>query len=161
MLVVSDTSPISNLLLVNRIDLLVELYGNVIVPPAVWQEILALETFGLDLSDFKRNTWIQVVAPVNMVLLEELLEVVDAGEAQAITLAKELPAELLLIDERKGWTLAQSLHVKPIGLLGILVEAKAVGLLVAIKPILDELIEIAGFWVGETLYRKVLTSVGE
>lgn len=53
MLVVSDTSPISNLLRVNRADLLVELYGELVVPPVVWKEIVALESFGLDLTDFR------------------------------------------------------------------------------------------------------------
>jgi len=48
-----------------------------------------------------------------------------------------------------------------IGTLGVLVDAKRAGILLAVRPVLDRLIEQAGFWVSETLYQQVLTSVDE
>lgn len=99
--------------------------------------------------------------PTNLVLLEILFESLDEGEAHAITLATELSAKLVLIDERKGWRAAQSLRLQPVGLLGVLIEAKKSNLIPAVQPLLDELILVAGFWIGEALYQKVLASVGE
>ena len=161
MLVISDTSPIANLLQIGQLNLLEKIYQNIIIPPTVWQEILALEQFGHDLSDLKNAKWLKIIAPTNQLLIESLEELLDRGETEAISLADELHADFLLIDERKGWKIAQDLHLKTIGILGILIEAKSLGLLPTVKPVLDNLINIAGFWISEKLYFRVLSEVGE
>ncbi len=85
----------------------------------------------------------------------------DAGEAEAIALAIEMQANLLLLDERRGRAIAKQLGLTVTGLLGILVVAKQQGHLVALKPVLHALITVAGFWIDERLYTWVLESVGE
>jgi len=85
----------------------------------------------------------------------------DEGESEAIALAHQLKADLLLLDERQGRAVASRLGLKFIGLLGILVEAKKNGFLPSIKPVLDEVISKVGFWVSHKLYVEVLQSVGE
>jgi hypothetical protein len=92
---------------------------------------------------------------VNILLLE-----LDRGEAEALALAAELKADLLLIDESKGRAIAARLGFVHIGLLGMLVQAKQRGLIVAVKPILDDLIARAGFWSAE-LYQRVLQAASE
>jgi uncharacterized protein len=161
MLVISDTSPIANLLQIGKLDLLEKIYENIIIPPTVWQEILALEQFGYDLSNLKNATWLQIIAPTNQPLITALEELLDRGETEAISLADELHADFLLIDERKGRKIAQDLQLKTIGILGILIEAKSLGLLNEVKPVLNNLINIAGFWISEKLYLRVLNEVGE
>ena len=76
-------------------------------------------------------------------------------------MAKEVAADLVLIDEKKGRAVAKRLGLRYLGLLGVLVEAKQRGLIDELKPILDLLIQKAGFRVSQTLYGQVLASVGE
>ena len=94
-------------------------------------------------------------------ILDRLSEELDIGEAEAIALAVEVQADQVLIDERRGRTIAARFHLRYTGILGILVEAKAQGLIVEVKPLFDALINQAGFWATRALYERVLQLVGE
>lgn len=83
------------------------------------------------------------------------------GEAEAIALTVEVQAEQVLIDERRGRLVAARLNLRYTGILGILVEAKSQGLIAEVKPLLDALVNEAGFWVAEPLYNSVLRLVNE
>ena len=85
----------------------------------------------------------------------------DEGEAEAIVLAKELHADLLIMDETKGRAIAQQEGMSIIGLIGVLTEAKAEGHIVLLKPLLDRLIIEINFRVSPALYQMVLTRAGE
>jgi predicted nucleic acid-binding protein len=94
-------------------------------------------------------------------LTESLLLDLDAGEAEAIALAVEMKAGLLLLDERRGRNVAQRFGLKFVGLMGMLIEAKWKGHVPAVKPILDDLTATAGFWVDNGLYARVVQEAGE
>lgn len=160
MIVVSDTSCISNLMLIKQLDLLNKIYTEIIIPPAVYEEILKLEKAGKDLSDFKSKKWISIEKDFPRNISSSRPKAIDLGEAEAIDLALHLKADRLLIDERKGSILANSLGIITIGLLGVLVIAKRANLIVSVKHLLDILIE-NNFWVGKELYTLVLKSVNE
>jgi predicted nucleic acid-binding protein len=98
---------------------------------------------------------------MNRVLVTALQAELDEGEAEAIALAIQLKAHLLLLDERRGRAVASRLGLRFIGLLGVLVEAKQKGYISRVKPLLDHLIAKAGFWVSHQLYARVLREVGE
>ena len=97
----------------------------------------------------------------DLTTVEAIRRELDDGESEAIGLALELKADLLLIDERRGRAVAERLGLRLVGLLGSLIEAKRKGFVLQVKPILDELVETAGFRVSSALYYEVLEAAEE
>lgn len=161
MIVVSDTSCISALFLINQTHLLGQLYGAIIIPNVVWEEFLALEGFGFSPSEIQEKLEIQIQSPQNLALIDLLKEQLDAGESEAIVLAKEVNAHLLLLDERHGTSIARSMGLKTTGILGVLLQAKEQNLIPHIKPLLADLRVKAGFWLSEALEKQILQAAGE
>ena len=119
-LVVADTGPLNYLHLIGRFDLLRDLYSEVFVPPAVIREMSHPKAPpGLQAIAASPPRWLKVRAPINAVFLDQL----DDGEAEAISLAMELKADRVLIDERDGRRSALALGFQISGRLGILEEA--------------------------------------
>ena len=158
MIVVSDTSPISNLLLIGRIELLRHLYNWVVIPAAVASELQAIPGHRRDLEVLE---WIETVALNDRGLYSTLIEDLDEGEAEAIGLSVQLKADVLLIDELYGRHVAREPGIEIIGLAGVLVQAKKAGLIDLVKPEIDKLVSEAGFWMSPKLIAEVLGSVGE
>ncbi|MEA5575339.1 DUF3368 domain-containing protein [Anabaena sp. UHCC 0451] len=161
MIIVSDTSPINNLAAINHLQLLQQLYGTVIIPEAVYQELTDPDFPVADAKEVQTFNWIQTRAVQNRTMVKALSNELDPGEAEAIVLALEMNAEQVLIDERRGRMIAARLNLHYTGILGILVEAKSQGLISTVKPLLDDLINKAGFWVADSLYQSVLQLVDE
>ena len=161
MIVVSDTSVISNLYLVGHLDVLEKLFNSVVIPQKVKDELLEIQRFGVDVTPIINSPFISVQIPENQSLVQQLLSEIDEGEAQAIVLAMELKAELLLIDEMKGRAIAeqQGLHIT--GLLGTLLRAKKQGYFTQITPILEQLKTEAGFYLSDKLSSQILKLAGE
>ena len=153
MLVVSDTSPITSLLAIHRIDLLKQLYGAVAIPPAVKDE---LEVCHSNLPSFLRE-----IEPKNAEKVQVLTSRLDHGEAEAIVLAGEMHADCLLMDESLGRTVAREEDIPVIGLVGVLLLAKERGMITNIGHMLDALQEQAGFYLAENVRRFALKSAGE
>jgi uncharacterized protein len=161
MIIISDTSSISNLLLIGKLSLLQILYDQLIIPEVVFQEIKALEAFGIDTSSIQSADWISIQPVRDRTLVQKLEAEIDLGEAEAIALAIELNADRLLIDERIGRQVAQRYGLKITGLLGVLVSAKQDNIIPELKPMLDQLIQQAKFRVHADLYRQILQDVNE
>lgn len=161
MLIVSDTSPLINLAAVNSLNLLHQLHNQIIIPQAVYDEIVILGKGQVGSDEIKAANWIEVRPVVNNHMVKALEVDLDNGEAEAVVLAVELDADLLLIDERKGRAVAARLGIKHIGLLGILVQAKRSGLIPAVRPIMDKLMTNAGFWISNELYEHILETTVE
>jgi predicted nucleic acid-binding protein len=160
-IVVSDTSPINNLAAINQLHLLQQLYGTVLIPEAVYQELTDPDFPVAGAKEVQTFTWIQIRAIEDRTMLKALSSELDPGEAEAIVLALEMKAEQVLIDERRGRMIAARLNLHYTGILGVLVEAKSQGFISTVKPLLDDLINKAGFWVTEPLYKSVLRLVNE
>lgn len=99
MIIVSNTSPISNLAAIGQLTLLQQLYGNLFIPPKVYQEILACGSTDPGTLALQTVDWIQVISVTNFDLVDTLQKILDPGEAEAIALAVELNADRLIIDE--------------------------------------------------------------
>ena len=161
MIIVSDTSPLCNLQLVNCLWLLREIYGVVIIPDAVAAELAAASN--KDIQNICNLEWIEtrIVSLTDVADRLKRERGLDPGEADAIALAIELEANDLLIDERLGRREALQLGLPVIGVLGILVAAKQRGLIPMVQPVMDALIEEAGFRVSDGLYRRIIALSSE
>ena len=159
MIIVSDTSPISNLLRIGQLSILKNLYSCVIIPQRVYQELRELTKFGIDFTLIESADWIKTQVILDQVLALTLLSELDPGEAEAIVLAIELKADRLLIDERIGRKIAKRYGLNITGLLGILVAAKQNSLIPEIKPLLNQLISQAKFRIHPDLYYQILQDV--
>jgi predicted nucleic acid-binding protein len=128
MIVVADTSPINYLILIGEIEILAKMYGTVVIPRAVREELLRPSA-----PEMVRNwivrppAWLEVRTPVNAA--DESLTALDPGERDAIILAGELNAVQLIVDDRQGRREAEKRGIPVIGTLGVLREAATLGLL--------------------------------
>ena len=161
MIVVSDTTAIINLAIIGELNLLPDLFETILIPPAVYQEVVVTGKNMPGAEAIERAAWIQQKTPQNQQLVKQLLGDLDPGEAEAIALAIEQQADVLIIDERRGREVARNHQLTIIGLLGILTIAKRKGLIQAVKPVIDRLLSEADFYVSEKLLATVLASVEE
>lgn len=161
MILVSDTSPINNLAAINQLHLLHQLYGMLFIPEAVYRELTDPSFPVAGATEVQTLAWIQTRAVNDYTLVELLSNELDIGEAEAIVLAVEIQADQVLIDERRGRLVAARLNLRYTGILGILVEAKSQGLIAEVKPLLNALVNEAGFWIAKPLYNSVLRLVNE
>ncbi|MBO9612193.1 MAG: DUF3368 domain-containing protein [Dyadobacter sp.] len=158
MIVVSDTSVISGLVQSGHLDVLQNLYERIIIPNQVYLE---LQDLNVAFQQKLALDWIEIREVSSTSLLNELTELLDPGEAEAIVLATELRADLVLIDERKGRAIATQMGLSVIGTLGALVEAKEKNYINSVKPVIDILVNQCGFWIKPSLVERVLKSVNE
>jgi len=162
-IVISDTSAITNLAAIGHLQLLPQLYNQVTIPEAVYRELVDIDPPVPGTLEVQTSCWLEVRQVANRKVVERLQNEVrlDPGESEAIALALDLRAELLLIDERRGRAEANRLGLRITGLLGILIEAKQRNLIVAVKPLMDALIATSEFRVSLTLYTQILAMVDE
>ncbi len=156
MIVVCNTSPIMNLAAIAKLDLLRSIYGEIIIPQAVYDELTSLPYSVPGGAEVQTLDWINVRPVLKQSKVSVFRQDVDFGEAEAIALALELAADRLLIDDAAGRAIALREGLKSTGVLGILLIAKQRGLVDSVRSPLDDLIKQAGFWVSDELYRWVL-----
>lgn len=157
MIVVSDTTAITNLCNIGRLNILKEVFGSVVIPTAVHQELSEITGQLEQIADLD---FIKVIEADNLGTVFRLKQRLDDGEAEAIALALELHADFLVIDEWRGRRVAKELNLPVIGLLGVLMTAKRKGILQKISPILTELIN-AGFRIHPSIIENALRDAGE
>ena len=160
MIVISDTSCIGYLIIIDKLFLLKDNFSEIIIPQTVHKEVLQLSE-KYDLSKYLHSDWISINTIKNNKLYSELLKIVDEGESEAIVLSQEINADLLLIDERKGTEIARSFGIRTIGLLGVLLLSKEKKLIPLIQPVSDELIANTTFRISKILYTNVLKHANE
>lgn len=125
MIVVSDTTPLISLLKINRLELLERLFGDVMIPTALFDELTVDKRFRTEADQIRQKSFI-VVKPVNNQESASVLKRatgLDQGESEAIVLTDELEADLLLMDEAKGRSVSAQMGLKIMGTIGILMAA--------------------------------------
>ena len=153
MIVVSDTTAITTLLKAGEERLLQTLFGMVIVPQAVWDE---LQAFHSRLPDFIS---LRPVADASQFPSET--RALGRGESEAIRLAQEIRADLLLADDRKARRAAASLGINCTGLLGLLVQGRQAGQISSARDFIDGLEKHGGLYLSDAVKVEALKVLGE
>lgn len=162
MKVVCDTNVIIDLSNIRSLDLLKDLFDEVLIPDEVREELIAGEKGGIEDADIKKavTEWISVKEVEDRFALENMKVHIDKGESACIVLYKEIDADLLAINDLKARGVAHALGIRIIGTLGILLLAKEKGLIQKIQPVIDELRKI-GAYMSNSLYNRILKDAGE
>jgi uncharacterized protein len=161
MRVVSNTSPICNLAVIGRLDLLEQRYGNVVIPAAVAAELRRLRhpNGKMRIDAALASGWLKVDPRVLPALV--LPFPIDTGEHDAIALATISQADVLLIDEKRGRAAARQLGLNVAGILGELLHAKFAGRIPNLGVEITRLRVEAGFFIDQTIEQFILNEAGE
>jgi predicted nucleic acid-binding protein len=160
---VSNTSPVSNLAFIGRLSLLKSQFSEIWIPGAVLAELGAHPDAGAsaDIREALQQGWIKTSSVPSSHLLGVLLSHLHRGEAEAIALAVNLEADLILIDEQEGRQYAAQAGIPVTGVLGILLRAKKSGSVSLLKPEIQALRTKARFFISPALEARVLAEAGE
>jgi predicted nucleic acid-binding protein len=160
-IVISNASPIINLAIIGRLNLLKTIWGKIYVPEAVWKEVVIDGEYKAEVAEIKKADWIFVekVKDQNLTLL--LMQNLDKGEAEAIALAIEKNADIILLDENDAREAADIYRIEKTGVLGILLLAKLKNEIPYLKQEIEKLKTMADFWLKDSLIQSVLREAGE
>lgn len=157
--VVSNTTPLITLLGIEMLDILQVLYKKIIIPEAVLHEF----EVGREKEVYQslvNMDWIEVQKVQDIQSLRFLEQDLDKGEAETIILAKEIQADVAIIDEKEGRKYAKNMGLNCVGSLGILLKAKQEKHIETLKPLLAS-IQSNGIWISDTLIQQILKEAGE
>lgn len=160
MKVVVDSTPLISLLTIEQIELLRKLFSKVLIPHAVYKEVVIKGKGKSGWNYVRDSDWIQRMEVKDVMAKEVLMLDLDEGESEVIILAEEVKADLVIIDELLARELASLRGLKITGTLGLLIESKKMDFIHSVKHYLDKLIENK-IWISEDIYRKTLDIAGE
>ena len=158
-IVVCNTTPIIALSRAGELLLLKKMYGEIVIPQAVYDELTAKEdSVSQDVRD--NASWLRIAKVQNTKIITMFSVSLHTGEVETIMLADEMKADLVIIDDLLARKYALQAGLNLTGTMGVLLKAKREGLIETIKPLLDSMIE-NGIYVSERLYRGVLALANE
>jgi hypothetical protein len=161
MIVVSDTTPLIGLASIGRLELLLELFEEVYIPQAVYDEtVIHGREEGIAKQAVASANWIRVVEVRDRLAVEVLLDEMDLGEVETIILAREMNADWVLMDERKGRRKLDQLNIPKIGTIGVLLKARQLELIPELKPEFEKL-QQTGFSISSSVVSEILKLAGE
>lgn len=160
-LIISNTTPLINFAEIGRMDVLHGLFGALVIPPAVRDELEAKPVLFPQAAQVPSLTTISLIAPADQLLVKGLATRVHRGEAECLALAMEHPGSLLLLDDLAARELAAANDLIFTGTLGCLANARRLGLIPAVGPVLHDLRTKARFWISDRLAEQILRDSGE
>jgi predicted nucleic acid-binding protein len=159
MIIVSDSGPLISLAKINKFSLLKQVFKEIIIPEGVYIEVVE-EGRGKDGAKETREAlgkWVKKVRVKDSLAVQLLLPDLKRGETESIVLAKELNADLILIDDRNARDIAEASGLIIKGTVGILLIAKEMGIIKEFKKVVDEL-RNKGFYLKDNTYNRILKS---
>lgn len=158
-MVVADSGPLIAFARIDRLDLLHRIVGSIIIPDAVYMEVVTRGRGKPGSAEIAQTPWIQRRSIEDPTELANLPPTLHAGEREAIVLAQGLGAQLL-IDEKRGRDVAMSRGLDIVGTLGVLAQANRRGFVDHPGAVLRAL-AISGYWIDADLVIAFLTQVGD
>ena len=157
--VVVNSTPIIALAKVEKLDVLKAMYGQIIIPEAVFSEVTAKDDCVKDLL-LKNNEWIKVKSIVNFSEKAMFKARLHDGEVEVMVLAKELKADVVIIDDYAARKTAEYIGLNLTGTIGILIKAKRKGLIDLVMPIV-QVMEQNGIYYSEQLKEQIRNLANE
>ena len=158
-MIVADAGPLIAFARIGRLDLLQRVVKEIAIPAAVYEELVIKGKGRPGAAEVERSTWVHRKAVTDRAALASFPADLHLGEREAIVLAQELNAQLL-IDERRGRKSATERGLEVLGLLRILAEAKRRGIVDQVKLVLEAVLT-SGYWIDEDLIAPFLKEMGE
>lgn len=152
MKVVSNSSTLIALARINHLDILEKVVKKLIIPPAVYDDIVIKGAGRPGSAEIRQAKWIEKRNVSDQEMVMRLNSILGLGESEAIALAKEIKADLIILDDDKARKVALSEGIRISGLLAFLVQAKEKGIIERVKPLMDGL-KLKGFFISENLYK--------
>lgn len=156
---VSNTGPLIALAEIGQFPLLRALYGEIIIPPAVRAEAQD-PTVNAALEAALAAGWVKIMAPRDLLAVQILRRDLDPGESEALVVAQENHAELVIVDDLDARRMARALGLTFVGTLGVLLAAKLANHIPAVKPLIERL-RLSDFRMSAELCAYILTRAGE
>jgi predicted nucleic acid-binding protein len=156
MVVVSNSSPIIHLTKIGKLNLLERLYGRILVPEKVYLECTDSVHYREEVAVISNSAWIERHMIEDTKLFRLLYSEIDAGEAEALVLALEQKADLVLLDDQEARIKARKLALPVTGTLGVLLKAKNEGMVSSLKADIQNL-QASGFWISQELVKAFLS----
>ena len=160
MKVVCNSSTLIALARIGHLDILQKQVTVLLIPRAVYEDVVIRGAGKPGATEVKEAKWIEREEAVDRESVQKLNTILDLGESEAIVLAKEIKADMIILDEEKAREIAISEGLKVTGLLAFLIHAKEKGWIKEVKPLLAQL-KVKGFFMGEDLYFDVLQKAKE
>ncbi|MBU4220069.1 MAG: DUF3368 domain-containing protein [Euryarchaeota archaeon] len=161
---ISDSSTLIHLAGIGRLEILKEFYHKILIPPAVFKEVVeeGLSRPGdAEVKEAINAGWIKVISPTNDTVVRLLERELHRGEAETIALAIEKHANVVFLDEFEARRVANIYGLRKTGIIGILIRAKLEDKIASLRDELDKLRDTAGFWIGDDIYQRALQTVAE
>ncbi len=160
MKIVSNATPLIALAKIDKIDLLRELFEEIYIPDAVYEDVVTRGHGRRGTDEVKNAKWIKRESVKNKMMVALLLAELDKGEAEVLVLAGEIGADKIIIDEKKGRNAAELAGLKIIGTVGILLLAKRQKRIRNVKELLDKLRD-EDFRLSSYVYEQTLLKARE
>lgn len=158
--VIVNTTPLIALCHVGQLDVLKKIYGEVLIPPAVYQELSEKKESLCKKQVDNSLDWIHVEKIENQMAKSMFKAQLHDGEVEVMILAKEKNADLVIIDDANAKKHAKYLKLPVTGTLGVLIKAKRQGYIRELKPIIQEMID-KNIYISENLMKLCLEQVNE
>jgi predicted nucleic acid-binding protein len=159
--IICDTTPLINFAEIGQLDLLDRLFGEVVIHPAVVDELRGKQDIFPRAAAVAEAERFPVREPCDRHLTEALTRNLHPGESECLALAIENPGSLVLLDDLAARSVAESRGLPFAGTLGCIMNAKSRGWIEAVAPLLDDLRRSARFWISKGLEGAILRDAGE
>lgn len=158
--IISNSTPLIALNKISKLELLQKIYKEIIIPYAVYEEVILESNTNTTNNFIKECGFIKIISIKNEEAKKMFATSLHKGEVEVMILAKELGADTCIIDDLLARKYAKYYNLKITGTIGVIIKAKELGLISEIRPIMNELIS-SGIYIDEKLFNKVLKIAGE